>query len=57
MKKKSSFDLKQQHVQKIYKENLKMKKSDHSMFLIIMGGFILGAILLAIASFIYNLMN
>jgi hypothetical protein len=52
MKKKGPFDLKQRQIQKIYKEELKLKESDHSFFLIVSACYF---ILLPFVPFIYNL--
>ncbi|MCM3691428.1 hypothetical protein [Neobacillus niacini] len=57
MKRKGPFDLKLRQIQKIYKENLKIKESDHLFFLILIGYFIFGVLLLALASFIYNIVH
>ncbi|MEC1525688.1 hypothetical protein P9D43_27165 [Neobacillus niacini] len=55
MPKKGPFDLKQRQIQKIYKDNL--RKSENSFFLIFIACFFIGALLLALASFIYNLVH
>ncbi|MFK9092465.1 hypothetical protein [Bacillus salipaludis] len=51
MKKKGPFDLKQRQTQKIYKEELKLKESDNSFFLIVCGCFIM---LLPLIPLTYN---
>ncbi|MEH7095624.1 hypothetical protein [Neobacillus vireti] len=51
MKKKGPFDLKQRQIQKIYKEELMQKESEHTFFLIISGCFI---ILLPLIPLTYN---
>lgn len=52
MKKKGPFDFKQRQIQKIYKEEHKLKESDNSFFLIVSGCFI---ILIPFIPFFYNL--
>ncbi|WML37968.1 hypothetical protein RCG19_11985 [Neobacillus sp. OS1-2] len=57
MKKKEPFDLKQRQIQKIYKENLKDKKSDNSFFLILIGCFIFLVLLLALLHFVFGIVQ